>query len=60
LIILLDLDEDTLVYRIQNREKRYGKRPDELEKILEWREQVPAEWESYGAEVIDSVPPSKR
>jgi len=59
LIILLDLDEDTLLTRLRNREKKYGKSPDEQKRILKWREEIPAEWEGYGARVIDAVRPIK-
>lgn len=53
-IILLDLDEDTLKYRLENREKGYGKHPHQLKDIMSWRKSSPDEWSGYGASIVDS------
>lgn len=57
-IILLIIDEKTLIYRLKNRvNNNYGKKPEQLEKAVKWHKETINRYRKLGAYEIDATQP---
>ena len=56
-VFALVVDPETIEQRIGQRPDRFGKRPQELRRILEWQTTFEADYRRFGAVVIDATKP---
>lgn len=56
-VFALIVDAETIKQRIKQRPDRFGKRSDELSRILEWQKSFEENYRRFGAVVIDATRP---